>query len=1022
MNIQGLCPQTVQSKVPFVQDIIAPEKQLFFGLSETWLQSHNDAELQIEGYTIFRCDSVRQKKSNRGRLTGGVALYVRNDIACSCEIITSHSTPAVQSLCLYSQVENLAIAVIYRQPDNNSNGNPSTPADFKKALNHLKIALLKLNPTPDIIFGGDFNLPHIVWPKGTTRSGASINEKNMVNTLNEFSNELFLSQIIEGPTHKDGNTLDLILVNNTELIHHWITTPVLQSTSHHSTIQVSTTYKTSSKFKDVAPPPLSGFNTLNFFSEDVNWDNISNSLGDINWQECFQGLSTHNILEMIYAKCFSITSEYVPPKKQTTISEYSRAYRYRRSLTNRRRRINKRMIKITSPSLKQKLNSELLQIEKDLQKSHQNAAAFIEEKAVDAIRTNSKYFFSFAKKKSKTKSKIGPLLNMNNKLTNNSKEMAELLSKQYATVFSSPIDPNNLPKKPRRITSTEHSLHSIIFTEEDIIKAIDEINTTAAAGPDGFPAILLKKCKDILAIPITIFWQKCLDEGIIPQSLKRSMIAPHHKGKSRAEAVNYRPIALTSHLIKIFEKVIRNRLVAHLEKNGFFNPNQHGFRSGRSCLSQLLEHYDNLLNILETGSNADVIYLDYSKAFDKVDFSIVLDKLLDMGVNGQVYDWIEAFLTDRIQYVTVNGFESDPQPVISGVPQGSVLGPLIFLVLVGDIDKDTSIETKVKSFADDTRATRGVISVADTVCLQEDLNRIYAWSDTANMDLNDDKFEALRYGSNIEIKESTTYTTPSGKPIQVKSELKDLGVIMSDDCQFNIHINSVVEKAKNMASWILRSFKTRARVPMLTLYKSLVLPILEYCSVLWCPLSVGNIQKLEAVQWSFIRKITGTRGMDYWQCLKELKLYSLERRRERYRILYTWKILENLVPNINDGIKSYVNPRQGRKCIIPTQKQSKLSKTRDSSFNIHALKLFNALPRHVRNASEISLETFKRTVDKCLGQIPDEPQLPNYTIYRRAPSNSIIHMIQNLNQNIESCANHSGTDTAARRGCHNTVA
>ena len=128
------------------------------------------------------------------------------------------------------------------------------------------------------------------------------------------------------------------------------------------------------------------------------------------------------------------------------------------------------------------------------------------------------------------------------------------------------------------------------------------------------------------------------------------------------------------------------------------------------------------------------------------------------------------------------------------------------------------------------------------------------------------------------------------------------------------------------------------------------------------------------------------------------------------------------MPNVNDGIKSHTNPRLGRKCIIPTQTRSKLSKTRDSSFNIHALKLFNALPRHIRNATSTSLLRFKKVLDLYLREIHDEPQLPNYTIYRRAPSNSIIHMISNSNQNTEGCVNHSGTDTTARRDCYNTVA
>ena len=197
------------------------------------------------------------------------------------------------------------------------------------------------------------------------------------------------------------------------------------------------------------------------------------------------------------------------------------------------------------------------------------------------------------------------------------------------------------------------------------------------------------------------------------------------------------------------------------------------------------------------------------------------------------------------------------------------------------------------------------------------------------MELNDIKFEVVRYGDNDVIKTSTTYKTPSGKPIIEKSEVMDLGVIMSNDCLFDKQINSVIEKGKNTMSWILRTFKTRSITPMLTLYKSLLLAIIEYCSALWCPLGVGQIQKLEAIQWSFIRKINNTKGLNYWECLKSTKLYSLQRRRERYRIIYIWKILEKIVPNINNSITSYNHIRHGRKCNIPVSNASaKLSKLR----------------------------------------------------------------------------------------------
>ena len=186
------------------------------------------------------------------------------------------------------------------------------------------------------------------------------------------------------------------------------------------------------------------------------------------------------------------------------------------------------------------------------------------------------------------------------------------------------------------------------------------------------------------------------------------------------------------------------------------NDNQHGFRAGGSCLTQLLKHHDHIISLMEQHQNVDVVYLDFSKAFDKVDHNIVLAKAHNMGVQGKLLDWIREFLTNRKQSVVVNGSLSSPRPVISGVPQGSVIGPLIFLILISDIDHNT-LHSLIASFTDDTRATKGLANETDAVDFKEDLFHMYQ----CFMEFNDLKFELLRYGTNTELKHNTSYISPT---------------------------------------------------------------------------------------------------------------------------------------------------------------------------------------------------------------------------------------------------------------------
>lgn len=617
-----------------------------------------------------------------------------------------------------------------------------------------------------------------------------------------------------------------------------------------------------------------------------------------------------------------------------------------------------------------------------------------EQKAIETIKTNPRYFYSYAKRFSKLKSNIGPLKDDNGCLQQDARVMANTLQKQYCSAFSNPESTLRKQTVVGIPQGNQRCLSDIDFDRDDIVKAIDELDTYAATSHEDIPARILKECKHPLSIPLTLLWRWSFNTGVIPSYLKDQFITPIYKKGDKTDAANYRPISLTSHQIKVFERVIRDRLVCYLETHKIISDNQHGFRRGRSCLTQLLKHYDDILKNLNAGYETDVIYLDYAKAFDKVDHQLLLQKLDLYGIKGKLYNWIKSFLSNRYQTVVVDGHHSEAMPVLSGVPQGSVLGPILFIMYIDDL-KNVVKSCSTGSFADDTKMQGKVDAAEDTATIQEDLDSVIAWSSKNNMSLHEDKFIYLRYSTAKSsllnelpfTAEYSEYTTTSGHLLKPSEVARDLGVQLSSNYSWTYHIGEMVRCSRNIASWVLGVFRNRSSFIMLQLYKSLVRCRVEYCCPLWNPLKVESIQQIEDIQRYFTRRISGLQNINYWERLFKLKLLSLQRRRERYMIIHVWKILNNLAPNdINMGFNE--NKRLGTKVKIPAFSKtapSSVVRLYDESFAVHSGKLWNILPKEVTAVK--TLDGFKVLLGKFLFQYPDEPPTKGYSARNR---NSLI--------------------------------
>ena len=809
--------------------------------------------------------------------------------------------------------------------------------------------------------------------------------------LLSFMEKYLMNQIIDIPT-RNNNILDLFVTNKFDLTLDIST--VKSSISDHNLIKIPLAY-TFGHPKSVVkrtPEPLreKSFSSLDFSNADYNV--LSSAFDAIDWDKMQSECPTGSFASEVYSKVLSICLEYVPLK---TCNKTHKKKKGNPNLARKKRKILARLFALKqhnpeSPQIKV-LEESLKDVEAYKKSQITRAKLRSELKAIDSIKSNPAFFYKYAKKFAKTKSRIGPLKHPCGSVTDDPQSMSNILQDQFAGVFS---DPSSYDKLDPSFLCATSTLNSISFDVTSISNAIDELHLNSNVGEHGFPNCLLKSCKSSLSYPIFCIWKESFESGSIPAFLKSQTIVPVFKKGSKLHPKNYRPIALTSNIIKIFERVIRSQLVHYLETNQLISKNQHGFRKGYSCISELLIHYDDILsNMIHENADTDVIYLDFAKAFDKVDHDILLKKLKRYGIGGKLHQWLSTFLVGRSQTVIVDGFKSYNIIVSSGVPQGTVLGPILFLLFVNDIELCLS-NAKVRCFADDSRLFKSINSPEDVSSLQNDLSNVIRWAKENNMCLNEEKFQLLQHHVS-----SRNFKTMLALPfvyyencyfanesvIDPSSSISDLGIVMQEDLGFSSHISDIVKRARNKLSWALGVFKSRSEIVICTLYKSIVRPILEYCCIVWNSEKILDISSVEAIQRTATSKISSISHLNYWDRLKALNLMSLQRRRERFIIMYMHKILKNKVPN-DLSVEFYTNIRLGIKACIPSlpRFRSHLS-AYDSSFAVKGPKLWNLLPKYLNCID--NFESFKQNLDNFILSYPDQPPVHGYTT---ANSNSLL--------------------------------
>ena len=448
----------------------------------------------------------------------------------------------------------------------------------------------------------------------------------------------------------------------------------------------------------------------------------------------------------------------------------------------------------------------------------------------------------------------------------------------------------------------------------------------------------------------------------MPTLWKSANITPVHKGDNREFVENYRSISLLPISTKCLERIVHNALYSHVSP--YLSEWQHGFVKGRSCVTQLVLTHHHWAKALDEGRQVDVAFLDFSKAFDRISQPVLLQKLCSFGISGSILQWCESYLYQRQQRVVLEGVSSSWSGVSSGVPQGSLLGPLFFIIFISDLPEAVLPGNCIAIYADDCKSSRIINSASDQIMFQEDLDNLHRWSLRNVMDFNVRKCKIMRITKKKQPFISNYLLDNS--VLEEVNEFRDLGITTDQHLRWNLHIDKVVAKANRMLGLIKRSCRDfEDRKTVRTLYCALVRSNLEYCSVIWSPYTKKGIEKMEKIQKRATKFILRSDDC-YADRLKKLNLLSLEKRRLLADLTFLYKALHGI---IDIDVEPYVDFYKETDRFSFRHNDKLALKMRYARTNVFKYSFFNgvvetwnSLPLSIREATGVNI--FKALVKK----------------------------------------------------------